>query len=51
VLGEHVANLGLRSDNVVLHILCGGGVGSVSAHVSLVGGGRARQMVLDWCWH
>ena len=51
MLGEHAVNLGSCSDNVVMHISCGGGVGSVSAHVTLVGGGGLRQMIFDKCWH
>ena len=33
-----------------LIISCGGGVGSVSAHVSLAGGGGLRQMIFDKSW-
>ena len=50
MLGEHVIDLCMCCDNVVLTILCGGGVRFVSAHVSFVGGGGARYMVLDKCW-
>ena len=38
-LGEHVINFVMRGDNGVLYILCEGSVGSVTAHVTLVGGG------------
>ena len=42
VLGEHVIDFCTCCDNVVLSISRGGGVRSVSAHVSFVGGGEAR---------
>jgi len=51
MLGEHVINLCTCCNNVLLSILCGGGVRSVSAHVSFVGGSVERKMVLDKCWH
>ena len=50
LLWEHVVNLGTRCNNIDLLISCGGGVGSVSAHVSLVGGSGLRQMMFDKCW-
>ncbi len=34
-------------NNVGLHVLRGGCVGSVSVHVALIGSGGAKQMVLD----
>jgi hypothetical protein len=40
-----------RAAKIVLIISCGGGVGSVSAHESLVGGSGLRQMIFDKCWH
>jgi hypothetical protein len=40
-LGEHVI-VGTCCFNFVLIISCGGSVGSVSTHVSLVGGGGER---------
>ncbi len=48
--GEHAINLGMRGDNVGLHIAHGGCVGLVLAHVSLVGSSGAWQMVLDQRW-
>ncbi len=45
-----MVNLGTRCNNIVLLFLCGGDVGSVSAHVSLVGGSGSRQMIFDKCW-
>ncbi len=51
VLWEHVVDLGMCCFNIVLIISCGGGVGSVLAHVALVGGGGSRQMVFDKRWH
>ncbi len=46
-LGEHVINLGMHGNNVGLHIACGGCIGSVLVHVSLVSSSGAQQMVLD----
>ncbi len=45
--GGHAIKLSMRGDNVGLHIAHGGCVGLVPAHVSLVGSGGARQIVLD----
>jgi hypothetical protein len=45
--GEHAINLGTCSNNVGLHIACGGCIGLVLAHVSLVSRGGAWQMVFD----
>ncbi len=45
-----MVDLGTRCNNIVLLISCGGGVGSVSADVSLVGGSGSRQMIFDKCW-
>ena len=42
LLGEHVINFGMHGNNGVLHILCGGSVGSVAAHVTLVDGSGTR---------
>jgi hypothetical protein len=47
--GGHRINCGTCSDNIVLHIVHGGCVGSVTVHVSLVGSGQVGQMVLDQC--
>ncbi len=44
-------DLGTCCFNFVLIISCGGSVGSVSAHVSLVGGVGMREMIFDKCWH
>jgi len=44
-----VVDLGTCCFNSILIISCGGGVGSVLAHVSLVGGGGSRQMIFDEC--
>ena len=41
MLGEHLIDLCTCYNNAVLSVLCGGGVRSVSAHVSFVGGGGA----------
>ena len=40
-------NFGTRGNSGVLYILCGGCVGYVAAHVTLVGGGGTRQVGLD----
>ncbi len=45
--GEHVINLGTCGNNVGLHVMCGGCIGSVTLHVSVVGSGGVRQMVFD----
>ncbi len=45
--GKHAINLGTCKDNVGLHVVHGGCIGLVFLHVSLVGSGRARQMVFD----
>ncbi len=45
--GKHAINLDTCGDNVKLHVRCGGCIGLVSLHVSLVGSGGARQMVFD----
>jgi hypothetical protein len=45
--GEHVINLGMRGNNIGLHIAHEGYIGLGSAHVSLVSSGGAQQMVLD----
>jgi len=45
-----VVDLGMCCNNIVLIISCGGGVGSVSAHVSLFDGSGSRQMIFDKCW-
>ncbi len=44
--GKHAINLGTCGNNVRLHVMHGGCIGLVSPHVSLVGSGGARQMVL-----
>ncbi len=45
--GKYAINLGTCGNNVELHVKCGGCIGLVSSHVSLVGSGGARQMVFD----
>ncbi len=43
--GKHAINLGMCGNNVGLHAACGGCIGLVASHVSLVGSGGAREMV------
>ncbi len=49
LLGHHLIHLGLRSYCLVVDILRRGCVGSVSAHVTIVGSSVARQVVVDEC--
>ncbi len=44
---KHAINLGTCGNNVGLHVTCGGCIGSVPLHVSLVGSSGAWQMVFD----
>jgi hypothetical protein len=45
--GEHAINLGTCGDNIGLHIACGGCIGLMLVHGSLVSSGGAWQMVFD----
>ncbi len=45
--GEHVINLNMCGNNIVLHIARGGSVGSVTAHVTFVGSGQVGEVLFD----
>ncbi len=49
LLGHHSIHLGPHGYCLVVNVSRRGCVGSVSAHVTLVGSSRARQFVVDEC--
>jgi hypothetical protein len=45
--GKYAINLGTCGNNIKLHIACGGCIGLVLSHVSLVSSGGVQQMLFD----